>query len=180
MSTTEIGRRLKNARLNACLTQKEVADRLDITYQAISNYERGINRVDTDTLTMLCQIYGIRISDLISTPAWDDDMLDAYHNASTGEEKAALIKLWGTPSVLMEEENNRREPETAPLSPNDECVLYKYHRGELLADLTAAEIDFIKKFRRLDQRGQSAVLNTLEHEYAALPGEKAHTTAKNA
>ena len=46
--------------------------------------------------------------------------------------------------------------------------------------LTKAERDLIQKFRRLDQRGQSAVLNTLEHEYAALPGEKARTAPKEA
>lgn len=180
MSTTEIGRRLKNARLNASLTQKEVADRLGITYQAISNYERGINRVDTDTLTMLCQIYGIRISDLISTPAWGKEMLEAYRSASTDEEKTTLTKLWGTPAELLEKENNRREPETNPLSPTDELVLYKYHHGELLADLSTLEIDLIKKYRCLDQRGQSSVLNILEHEYSSLPGEKARTAAKNA
>jgi len=37
--------------------------------------------------------------------------------------------------------------------------------------LSAAELDLIRKFRRLDARGQSAVLNALDHEYAALPGD---------
>lgn len=46
--------------------------------------------------------------------------------------------------------------------------------------LTNAERDLIQKFRQLDLRGQSAVVNTLEHEYAALPGEKAPPAAKNA
>ena len=46
--------------------------------------------------------------------------------------------------------------------------------------LTKAERELIQKFRQLDQRGQSSVLNTLEHEYAALPGEKAPPAAKNA
>lgn len=66
MSITEVGRRLKKARQDAGLTQKEVATRLGITYQAISNYERGTNRVDTDTLTKLCAIYGIAISSLLT------------------------------------------------------------------------------------------------------------------
>ncbi len=180
MSSTEIGRRLKNARLNAHLTQKEVADKLGITYQAISNYERGINRVDTDTLPMLCRIYDIQISDLLSTPAWDSEMIAAYRNAPNNEEKAALTKMWGIPAELMEEENNRREPDTNPLSPADELILFKYHSGELLDDLTATEINIIKKFRCLDQRGQSAVLNALDHEYTSLPGEKAPPAAKNA
>lgn len=37
--------------------------------------------------------------------------------------------------------------------------------------LTKAERELIQKFRRLDQRGQSAVLNILDHEYSSLPGE---------
>lgn len=38
-------------------------------------------------------------------------------------------------------------------------------------ELSDVEQDLIRKFRRLDERGKSAVLNTLEHEYAALPGD---------
>ena len=87
MSVAEIGRRLKKARLDAKLTQKEVADKLGITYQAISNYERGTNRVDTDTLSRLCKIYGIAISDLLSTPAWTSEMFDAYRSAKSDSER---------------------------------------------------------------------------------------------
>lgn len=42
------------------------------------------------------------------------------------------------------------------------------------------EIELIKKYRKLDPRGQAAVLNVLEFEYSSLPGEKAHTSAKEA
>ena len=47
-------------------------------------------------------------------------------------------------------------------------------------DLTDAEENMILKFRRLDDRGQSAVLNVLEHEYAALPGDKASSAPRQA
>lgn len=46
--------------------------------------------------------------------------------------------------------------------------------------LSADEKILIQKFRRLDERGRSAVLNTLEHELSALPGEEAVPPAKNA
>lgn len=46
--------------------------------------------------------------------------------------------------------------------------------------LTAAEEEMIRKFRRLDDRGQSAVLNVLEHEYAALPGDTAASAPRQA
>lgn len=180
MSITEIGRRLKQARLDAKFTQKEVADRLGITYQAISNYERGTNRVDTDTLTKLCQIYGIAISDLLVTPAWNSEMLDAYRSAKSDADRDYYLKLWGTPSELIEEVNNRREPDPNPLAPDEEIVLYKFHHGELLLDLSVEERDLIRKFRCLDDRGKSAVLNVLNHEYESLSGEKASSAPKEA
>lgn len=180
MSVTEIGRRLKKARLDAGLTQKEVANSLGITYQAVSNYERGTNRVDTDTLTKLCRIYGIQISDLLSTPAWDSSMFEAYRNADTEDQRQYYLQIWGTPAELIEEVNNLREPDKNPLSPEDEMILYKYHHGDIFADLTVEEKNIINKYRSLDDRGKSAVLNVLEHEYNSLPGIAADSAPKEA
>lgn len=47
-------------------------------------------------------------------------------------------------------------------------------------DLSKEEQELIHKFRYLDDRGKSAVLNVLNHEYESLPGEKAQTSAKEA
>ena len=47
-------------------------------------------------------------------------------------------------------------------------------------EFTPEEIDMIFKFRQLDPRGQAAVMNALNHEYASLPGENAHSPAKEA
>lgn len=47
-------------------------------------------------------------------------------------------------------------------------------------DISAEEYELILKFRKLDNRGKSAVLNVLNHEYESLPGEKARTTPKEA
>ena len=46
--------------------------------------------------------------------------------------------------------------------------------------LSVEEQALITKYRALDDRGRSAVMNTLNHEYDSLPGEKARTSAKNA
>ena len=160
MSTSEIGKRLKKARLDAGLTQKDVAAKLGITYQAISNYERGTNRVDTDTLSRLCEIYRIAIIDLLRTPFWNQDMFQAYNDAKSQEERQYYIDLWGCPAELIESENDRREPDPSPLSPGDEELLYKFHS--------------------LDSRGKSAVLTVLNHEYESLTGGKAGLSSKHA
>lgn len=160
MSATEIACRLKKARLDAGLTQKDVSTRLGITYQAISNYERGINRVDTDTLIKLCSLYEINISDLLRTPAWNQEMFDAYHASKTDQERKHLLEIWGCPAELIESENNLRKPAPSLLSPEDEELLFKFHA--------------------LDARGQAAVLNVLRHEYDSLPGEKTSCSTKEA
>ena len=47
-------------------------------------------------------------------------------------------------------------------------------------DISPIEYELISKFRQLDERGQAAVINVLNHEYESLPGEKAKATAKEA
>lgn len=47
-------------------------------------------------------------------------------------------------------------------------------------NLSSSEHLLIKKFRALDDRGKSAVLNVLYHEYDSLPGEESYTSTKEA
>lgn len=47
-------------------------------------------------------------------------------------------------------------------------------------NLTKDEIAFICKFRCLDSRGKSAVLNILDHEYNSLPGDNTKASPKQA
>ena len=126
MSVTEIGRRLKKARIDAGLTQAEAAKKLGLSFQTISSYERGINRIDSDTLLKLCEIYRTSVSRLLTTPAWSDEMREEYEN-SDDERKDLLIELWGCPDFLIERQNNKREPDHSPLSSLDEAVLFAYH-----------------------------------------------------
>lgn len=46
--------------------------------------------------------------------------------------------------------------------------------------LSAEEQELIRKYRCLDDRGKSAVLNILEHEYTSLPGDKDNSLPKQA
>ena len=46
--------------------------------------------------------------------------------------------------------------------------------------ISAEDEELLRKFHCLDERGKSAVLNVLNHEYESLPGEKARSAPKEA
>lgn len=77
MSIDEIAIRIKRARKDAKMTQAEAAARLGITYQAISNYERGITRIDTDTLVKLCSVYGVTVNEILGTASYASSIADS-------------------------------------------------------------------------------------------------------
>ena len=154
MSKNEIGKRLKNARLNRHFTQAEVAKRLGCTYQAISNYERGTSRIDSNTLFRLCEIYGITPIDLMRTPMWDDSMLSDYHKAKTDVEKMRYFDMWGVPAELMADYNELVEPEE--IAPGEQA-------------LTEGEKTLLELFRKIPSDQQEMVLQMIR---AALNAAK--------
>ena len=63
-----IASNVKRARISADMTQAEAADKLGITAQAISNYERGINCIENSLLIRMCEIYHTSMNSIIGEP----------------------------------------------------------------------------------------------------------------
>jgi len=55
---------LKAARVNAGLTQKEVAEKLKISNQTVVNWEKGKNVPRMPELYALSQIYGVSVDNI--------------------------------------------------------------------------------------------------------------------
>ena len=53
---------IRQARLAAKMTQAEAAEKLGITAQAISNFERGINNIESSMLLRMCEIYNVSMT----------------------------------------------------------------------------------------------------------------------
>ncbi|MBR2442383.1 MAG: trypsin-like peptidase domain-containing protein, partial [Clostridia bacterium] len=60
-----LGNRIKQFREKQGFTQKELAERLGVSAQAISKWENGVNQPDISTLRTLCDIFGIGIDELL-------------------------------------------------------------------------------------------------------------------
>lgn len=69
------------------LSQEELAEKIGVSRQAVSKWERGEASPDTDNLIMLAQIYGVTLDELIkgnkSQPSADDE-----NKTADTEEKA--------------------------------------------------------------------------------------------
>ncbi len=63
LSPTTLGQRLQQARKDAGLTQREVADEIDLPRSAISQIEQGNRSVTSLELSQLARLYGHQVSD---------------------------------------------------------------------------------------------------------------------
>ena len=62
---TEIttGKQIRHLRTQAGMTQEELAEELNVTRQALSNWERDVNEPDLNTLKKICFLFGVRMDD---------------------------------------------------------------------------------------------------------------------
>ena len=61
----EIGKKLKNARIEAGLTQEKAAEKIDVSSQTISNWENEKSYPDIISVIELSNLYSISLDDLL-------------------------------------------------------------------------------------------------------------------
>lgn len=61
----EIGRELKDARISSGLTQKNVAEKINVSRQMISNWENGKSYPDIISVIKLSDLYSISLDRLL-------------------------------------------------------------------------------------------------------------------
>lgn len=59
-------KKLREGRISAKLKQSEVAERIGIKGNTLSNYENGVSEPDIDTFCALCDIYKLNPSDILN------------------------------------------------------------------------------------------------------------------
>ena len=63
-----LGERIKSIRKEKGLTQGELAEALSVSFQAVSNWERGIAPPDLENLMHLSEYFGVLMDDLLKEP----------------------------------------------------------------------------------------------------------------
>lgn len=71
-----IGKRLAEIRKSKKLKQMELAERLNVSQQVISNIERGVTTPDIEQLKKIADIYNISLDQLVGREFFCDDADD--------------------------------------------------------------------------------------------------------
>lgn len=96
----KVGFKISELRKNNNMTQMELADKMNISFQAVSNWERGNSMPDISKLPELAQMFGVTIdeilgekSEIISCAA--NDEIDKYieGNTITPEQLGAVAPI---------------------------------------------------------------------------------------
>ena len=90
--TIEIADRLIKLRKQNGLSQEELADKLGLSRQAVSKWERAEASPDTDNLICLAKLYGISLDELLKT---DDDVETIVEEQVKKEEEPKQEKKEG-------------------------------------------------------------------------------------
>lgn len=90
MDPKEIGNRIYELRIKNNLTQKQLADKLMVTSQAISKWENGRGIPDIEMLQKLSQIFGVDISEILT-----GDIKNKKHN------KKLLVSFVGVGLLVL-------------------------------------------------------------------------------
>ena len=66
MDQKKIGFLIKKIRLDNNLTQKEFADKYNVSFQAVSKWEQNLALPDTNNLILISKIFNVKIDELIN------------------------------------------------------------------------------------------------------------------
>ena len=86
-----IASNIRRARIESNMTQAEAADKLGITAQAISNFERGVNGIENSLLIRMCEIYNTSMSNILGKE--NDQKESSIDELQLTDGEKALIKL---------------------------------------------------------------------------------------
>ena len=146
--TNKVAKNIKEARTRMNMTQMNLADEMGVSYQAVSNWERGNSMPDISKLPDLCKILNISFEELVGERTAQTDIAEKLmqdENADVTLEEVAQIGQLVKPDKIERKVNETIEDgKTVPFSVLVE--LAPFMDSDTLSKMAEeiAEIDFEK------------------------------------
>ena len=101
LDNTQIGLRIREYRLQAGITQEQLAEELGITFQQVQKYERGITKVNLLKLQQLAIILKIPISAFFLDGSYsafqlteeEKQLLHSFRKIKTAEHRNSVLDI---------------------------------------------------------------------------------------
>ena len=98
----DVAGRIRAARNRLNMTQMALADEMGVSYQAVSNWERGNSLPDIGKLPDLCRILHVSVSDLLGDEQETETVLRVVNHQTVEPEKLAGIAPMVPPEEMTE------------------------------------------------------------------------------
>ncbi len=126
-----LGKNIKFYRERARLTQSILAERLFVSFQAISSWERGITAPDIENIIVLAELFGVSVDDLLGLSSQQREI---YIGVDAGGTKTEFVAFDSNGSVLAVTKKGAGNPNDIGV---DGCVqMLKSGITELCSGLT--------------------------------------------
>ena len=98
----KIANKLVNLRKRSGLSQEGLAEKIGVSRQAVSKWERAESSPDTDNLIALSKLYNVSLDEMLSS---NDERSERVYEGEVrdeheGEKKASLIKMIPYPIIV--------------------------------------------------------------------------------
>jgi len=109
--TLQVGKRIREARIKRNLTQTAVADAMGVSFQAVSNWERGNSMPDIAKIPELCELLNVTFDELVGVASPKETRV--VKKVMTGEtvtpEEAATVAPLLSPETVRESAEQAKE-----------------------------------------------------------------------
>ncbi len=147
-NTMEVAQKIRRARIAKNMTQMALADEMGVSFQAVSNWERGNSLPDIGKLPDLCRILGLEMNDLLGTGTRESRTVEKLVNREKVDiEELAEVAPIVPPDQI--ESTFRREEESGgridfkkilPLAP----FLDEEYLGELALRASVTDLEGLR------------------------------------
>ena len=107
----ELGKKIKQLRFKAGLTQEQLAEKLGIAPQSVSKWENAVAMPDITTLPLLAEVFGVSIDDLFDLTA--EQRLNRIENRMDTEEDLPQDVFWEYEEFLKTQLSDPRNKQRA-------------------------------------------------------------------
>ena len=152
----ELGKKIKQLRFKAGLTQEQLAEKLGIGAQSVSKWENAVAMPDITALPLLAEIFGVSIDDLFDLTT--EQRLNRIENRMDAEEELPEDIFREYEDFLKAELNDEKNQKRAT-----ELIAYLYwHRMNAAAQKAAR---YAKEAIRLapNEKGSQWILNKTDN-----------------